>query len=58
MFSRTASSLSDTEGNELGQLTSGPWVVKDIVGFCPATKSAILITKEAGHLQRNIYICI
>ena len=47
--------LMDTEGNELGQLTSGPWVVKDIVGFCPATKSVILLTKEAGHLQRNIY---
>ena len=47
--------LMDTEGRELGQLTSGPWEVKDIVGFCPATKSAILITKEAGHLQRNIY---
>ena len=47
--------LMDTEGNELGQLTSGPWVVKEIVGFCPATKSAILLTKEAGHLQRNIY---
>ena len=47
--------LMDTEGNELGQLTSGSWVVKDIVGFCPATKSAILLTKEAGHLQRNIY---
>ncbi len=47
--------LMDTGGKELGQLTSGPWVVKDIVGFCPATKSAILLTKEAGHLQRNIY---
>ena len=47
--------LMNTEGKELGQLTSGNWVVKDIVGFCPATKSAILITKEAGDLQRNIY---
>lgn len=47
--------LMDTEGRELGQLTSGPWVVKEIVGFCPTIKSAILLTKEAGHLQRNIY---
>ena len=31
------------------------WVVKELVGFCPATKSAIIITKEAGDLQRNIY---
>ena len=45
----------DTAGKELGQLTGGKWVVKDIVGFCPATKSAILITKEADDLQRNIY---
>ena len=47
--------LMDTEGKELGQLTSGDWVVKELVGFCPATKSAIIITKEAGDLQRNIY---
>ena len=47
--------LLDTEGRELGQLTSGNWVVKSIEGFCPATKSAIIITKEAGDLQRNIY---
>jgi len=47
--------LMNTEGMDLGQLTSGPWEVKDIVGFCPATKSAILITKEANDLQRNIY---
>ena len=47
--------LMDTEGRELGQLTSGPWEVKELVGFCTATKSAILITKEAGDLQRNIY---
>ena len=47
--------LMDTEGHELGQLTSGKWVVKELVGFCPSTKSAIIITKEAGDLQRNIY---
>ena len=37
------------------QLTSGNWVVKSIAGFCQATKSAIIITKEANVLQRNIY---
>lgn len=47
--------LMDIEGKELGQLTSGKWVVKELVGFCPVTKSAIIITKEAGDLQRNIY---
>ena len=47
--------LMDTEGRELGQLTSGQWVVKSIAGFCTATKSAIILTKEASPLQRNIY---
>ena len=47
--------LMDTDGKELGQLTNGKWEVKELVGFCPATKSAIIITKEAGDLQRNIY---
>ena len=30
-------------------------MVKSIAGFCQATKSAIIITKEANVLQRNIY---
>lgn len=47
--------LMDTDGRELGQLTSGPWVVKDIAGFCGKTRSMIIVTKEAGDLQRNIY---
>ena len=47
--------LMNTEGRELGQLTSGNWVVKSIEGFCPATKNVIIITKEANVLQRNIY---
>ena len=47
--------LMDVNTLKEEQLTTGEWVVKNIVGFCPATKSVILITKEAGHLQRNIY---
>lgn len=47
--------LMDVNGKELGQLTSGSWVVMDLVGFCPKNKSAIIVTKEAGDLQRNIY---
>lgn len=47
--------LMDINGRELGQLTSGKWVVKELVGFCSATKSAIIITKEADDLGRNIY---
>ena len=47
--------LMDKNTLKQEQLTSGKWVVKSIVGFCPATKSAIIITKEANDLQRNIY---
>jgi len=47
--------LMDKNTLKQEQLTSGKWVVKSIVGFCPATKSAIIITKEVNDLQRNIY---
>ena len=47
--------LMDVNTLKQEQLTSGKWVVKSIVGFCQATKSAIIITKEANVLQRNIY---
>ena len=47
--------LMDVNTLKQEQLTSGNWVVKSIVGFCQATKSAIIITKEANVLQRNIY---
>jgi len=47
--------LMDVNGKDLGQITSGPWVVTDLVGFCPSTKSIIITSKEAGDLQNNIY---
>ncbi len=47
--------LMDVNTLKQEQLTSGKWVVKSIAGFCQATKSAIIITKEANVLQRNIY---
>ena len=47
--------LMDVNTLKQEQLTSGKWVVKNLVGFCQATKSAIIITKEANDLQRNIY---
>ena len=45
----------DVNGRQLGQLTQGPWVVTELVGFCPATRSIIITSKEAGDLQKNIY---
>ncbi len=47
--------LMDIKGKELGQLTKGCWEVLELVGFCPSTKSAIIISKETNVLQENIY---
>lgn len=47
--------LMDTKGNELRQLTKGPWVVTDMLGFCEKTKSVIIQSKECNDLQDNIY---
>jgi len=47
--------LMDVNTLKQEQLTSGNWVVKSLVGFCKATKNAIIITKEANDLQCNIY---
>lgn len=47
--------LMDLNGNIEKQVTSGEWVVEDIVGFCPSTKSVIIISKECGHMYKNIY---
>ena len=47
--------LMDINGNDLGQITSGNWVVTNLVGFCPSTKSIIITSKEANDLQNNIY---
>jgi len=47
--------LMDVNTLKQEQLTSGNWVVKNLVGFCKATKNAIIITKEANDLQCNIY---
>ena len=47
--------LMDVNTLKQEQLTSGNWVVKSLVGFCKATKDAIIITKEANDLQCNIY---
>ncbi len=47
--------LMDTAGNQIKQITSGEWVVKSIVGFCPSTKSLIITSKELNPLQTNIF---
>ena len=40
---------------EIRQLTSGKFVVSELVGFNPSTKSVIIRSTEASHLQKNTY---
>ena len=45
----------DTRGRMLKQVTKGPFVVRDLVGFCPKTKSVIIATNELNLLQSNLF---
>ena len=47
--------LFDTKGTELRQLTSGPWVVLEVLGFNKKAKSIIIESNEQHPLQYNIY---
>ena len=47
--------LMDTRGRMLKQVTTGPFVVRDLVGFCPKTKSVIIATNELNPLQSNLF---
>lgn len=47
--------LMDTNGNMLKQLTSGNWVVQELVGFTPKTKSIVIRSNELNPLQSNIF---
>ncbi len=47
--------LMDTNGKELKQLTKGPWVVLDLVGFCKKRNSVVILSTEASPIQNNLY---
>ena len=47
--------LMDTRGRMLKHVTKGPFVVRDLVGFCPKTKSVIIATNELNPLQSNLF---
>lgn len=47
--------LYDTTGKQISQLTKGNFVVQDLLGFCPKTKSIIIASNEVNPLQRNLY---
>ena len=47
--------LFDTSGKQIKQLTTGKWVVIDLVGFNAKTKEAIILSTEASPIQNNLY---
>ena len=47
--------LFDVKGRELKQLTSGSFVVTDLVGFNEKTRSVIIRSTEASPLRYNYY---
>ena len=47
--------LFNADGQEVRQLTEGRFVVTDLVGFCPARKSVIVVSTESGDMRHNIY---
>ena len=42
-------------GKLIRQLTSGPWVVQQVLGFNTRQKSIIITSNEASPIQRNTY---
>lgn len=47
--------LFSADGKQIKQLTSGPWVVLDLVGFNKKTHSAIILSTESSPIQNNLY---
>lgn len=47
--------LYNTDGKQLGRITSGEWEVKRISGFDPGKKSLIIQTTKDSPLERHIY---
>ena len=47
--------IYNKEGKLLRQLTRGPFVVLEVLGFCERDKSVVIVTNECHPLQRNTY---
>ena len=47
--------LFNIRGQEVKQLTKGPWVVMEVLGFNQKDKSIIIASNEKHPLQRNLY---
>ncbi len=48
--------LFDTDGHELKQITSGKWVVMEVLGFNEKHHSVIIASNECSPIQRNIFV--
>ncbi len=47
--------LFNTDGKQLGQITSGDWVVLNVLGFNKAKKSVVILSTEKHDTQNNLY---
>lgn len=47
--------LMDTDGNMLKQVTSGKWVVMDVLGFGQKHHNIVYTSNECSPIQRNIW---
>ena len=47
--------LFDKSGKELKQITSGKWVVMDVLGFNKKDKAVIIASNEKNPLQHNLW---
>ena len=47
--------LFDKSGKELKQITSGKWVVQEVVGFNTKTKSVLILSNETYPINSNLY---
>ena len=47
--------LFNKDGKQLKQLTSGPWVVENVVGFNNEKHTVIILSNECNPIQRNIF---
>lgn len=48
--------LFNTKGEQLKQITSGKWIILDLVGFNKSKKSAIILSTECSPIQNNLYM--
>ena len=47
--------LYDTDGKMLRQLTAGPWIVTDVLGFDPKEEYLYYMSTEVSPLDRHLY---